>query len=75
MKNILILFLAVLFPGCADWGITGNVFVVDPNSGTKGGLGVSPDGTTFTGSYVDSDGNVVGGGSVFIPRVDPDSGK
>ena len=67
MKALLLIpFLA--FAGCAEWGIQGTVFIVDPDSGAKGGLTATSDGTTFTGSYVDDDGNVVGGGSVFIPR-------
>jgi len=67
MKTIALLATFAL-ASCADYGMTGNIFVVDPNSGAKGGLTVGDDGNTVTGTYVDEDGNVIGGGSVFFPK-------
>lgn len=67
MKTIL-LAAALAVTSCADYGVTGRVFIVDPNSGAKGVIEGSGSGVTVTGSYVDEQGNVVGGGSVFFPR-------
>jgi len=67
MKTLALLATLAL-ASCAEYGIKGTIFVVDPNSGAKGGLTVGNDGTTVTGTYVDEDGNVVGGGSVFFPK-------
>ena len=72
MKLLLaILASAILFAlsGCADYGVTASVFLIDPNSGAKGGLTATQEGTTITGNYLDDEGNVVGGGSIFLPRA------
>lgn len=66
MKTLLLSVLCAILTACA--GVTGTIFIVDPNTGAKGGLTMSSDGTTVTGNYVDEDGNVVGGGSVFFPK-------
>ena len=65
--KILALTTVLALAGCADYGVTGSVFLVDPNSGAKGGMTATGEGTTFSGRYLDADGNVVGGGSIFLP--------
>lgn len=68
MKTLL--FLAVLsLVSCADYAMTGRIFIVDPESGAKGGMTFHEDGTEVTGTFVDDDGNVIGGGSVFFPKI------
>jgi hypothetical protein len=66
-----ILFLAalsvLLFPSCSGFDYSARVFVLDPESGAKGGLTFSEDGTEITGRFVDEYGNHLGG-SVFIPK-------
>ena len=64
----LALFATLSLASCSGYGIRGTIFVVDQNTGAKGGLTVTGDGTTVTGTYVDEDGNTIGGGSVFFPR-------
>ena len=67
MKLLPLLVIMGGLVGCADYGLTGTIFIATPDHGAKGGMTFSEDGTTVNGTFVDDHGNNVGG-SVFFPK-------
>ena len=66
MKLSLVL-IALICASCADYPLTGSFFVVDPSSGSKGGLTFRDGGTEVYGKFTNPDGTSGGSGSIFIP--------